>query len=280
MRALRGLYLSAAAVGAALAALPALDEPVAHTVRVPPAPHRRVRRDTLLVSSVLLVAVLSLVVGVLFSSEGGRSFIRRVVPDVPVINPTPQPAPTLPTATSTADDAAAISDLAIAPDPVAASTPPLGDPVTVLRADDYDPLGDDRSENPESVAAVIDHDPSTEWTSQQYATTHFGDLKAGLGIRLQLPPGTAVAAVRLHTPEGGWAASIRVANNPDGKLDSWGPDRAVVAAATGGSDELVLDRPAVGSELLVWFTELPASRVMTVTEIEVIGPAAPSPDGA
>jgi hypothetical protein len=282
MRALRGLYLSAAAVGAALAALPALDEPVARTVRLAPAPHRRVRRDTLLISGVLLVAVLSLVVGVLFSSEGGRSFIRRVVPDVPVLNPTPPPAPTLPTSATTGGDAAAgFDDLAIPPDPVAATaTRRLGDPVPVLRADDYDPLGDDGTENPESVADVIDHDPSTAWSSQEYATTHFGGLKAGLGIRLQLPPGTAVAAVRVHSPEGGWAASIRVANNPVGNPDTWGPDRATIASATGGDDELVLDRPAVGSELLVWFTDLPPSRTMRVTEIEVIGPATPSPDGA
>jgi eukaryotic-like serine/threonine-protein kinase len=282
LRALRGLYLSAAAVGAALAALPPLEEPAARSVRVAPRPHRRVRRDTLLVSGVLLVAVLSVVVGVLFSSEGGRSFIRRVVPDVPVINPTPQPAPTVPASTDAEPGASAAFDADLAQDldrPAAAAVE-LGDLVSDTTAHDFDPRGDDGTENPETIGAVVDGDVSTAWTSQQYANTEFGNLKPGMGLWIEVPPGTEVSAVSVRSTEGGWAASIRVADAPSDALADWGPDRATVGVATGGSDQLVLDRPQTGAAVLVWFTKLPPSRVMTVTEIEVLGTVPSSPDGA
>jgi hypothetical protein len=279
MRALGGLYRSAAAIGAALAALPALEEPATSTVRVAASPHRRVRRDTLLVGGVLLVAVLAVVVGILFQSESGRSFIRRVVPDVPVINPTPQPAPTAP-ASDDVDVAAAFSgDLEprLASDAIP-ETVQLGNPVPVTTAHDYDPYGD-QGENPETIPAVIDDDLATAWRSERYVSTDFGNLKDGVGLWLDVPAGTKVAAVRVRSAEGGWAASVRVANGPVATVDGWGSDRATLANAAGVTDELVLDRPATGNAVLVWFTRLPPSGVMTVAEVEVIGVAS-SPDGA
>jgi hypothetical protein len=276
MRALGGAFPSASSIARALADLPPLEEPVTGPVTVLSRPPR-IHRDTVIVGGVLLVAVLALVVGLLFTSEGGRTFIRAVVPDIPVINPSPRtessPAPTTATAS---EDGASIADEGPA-DVVAA--PRLGSAVTVVGAHDYDPLGDG-AESTGDVPFLVDGDVATSWSSEQYENPDFGNLKSGLGIRLDVPPGTEVAGVRIHSAEGGWAAVVMVADAAAESPDEWGPVRAQVAAAQGGVDELAFDRPGSGSVALVWFTRLPPSGDLVVSEIEVLAPAASSADGA
>jgi hypothetical protein len=277
MRALGGAFPSAAAVARALADLPSLEEPVTGPVTVVSRPPR-IHRETVVVGGVLLVAVLALVVGLLFTSEGGRTFIRAVVPDLPVINPPartePSPAPTSGAASSQDDAVLPFGDVA---DTEAA--PLLGPAVPVSGAHDYDPLGDG-AETAGSVTLLADGDPATSWSSERYENPDFGNLKSGLGIWVDLPPGSELAGVRIHSTEGGWAAVVMVADAPAESPDDWGPVRAQLETAQGGTDELVFDRPVSGSVALVWFTRLPPSGDLTVAEIEVLAPAASSADGA
>jgi len=150
----------------------------------------------------------------------------------------------------------------------AAGLPPAHD--AVLTATDFDPLGD-QSEDPAHVVNVLDGDPATWWSTDQYQD--FAALKPGVGIRIDLAPESAVDAVTVSTRQPGWSASIYTSSDRGGltSLDEWG------AAVAQGSDLGVTHRftidPARGaSSVLVWFTALPTGpqgEQLEVTGIEL-----------
>src|SRR5271168_2745855 len=82
-------------------------------------------------------------------------------------------------------------------------------------AHDYNPFGTG-PENHDLVDNVVDSDPNTAWSTEQY---YEGTLKkaggTGAGLYLDAAPGVAGKAIEIQTPTPGFAAQIYVANHID-----------------------------------------------------------------
>ncbi len=77
----------------------------------------------------------------------------------------------------------------------------------------YNPFGTG-PENRDQVENVVDSDPNTSWSTEQY---YDGTLKksggVGLGLYLDAAPGVAGKAIEVQTPTPGFAAQVYVADN-------------------------------------------------------------------
>ncbi len=80
-------------------------------------------------------------------------------------------------------------------------------------ATDYNPFGTG-PENRDLVQNVIDNDPNTTWSTEQY---YSGTLKkaggTGLGVYLDAAPGVSAKAVEIVTPTPGFAVQVYVADS-------------------------------------------------------------------
>ncbi len=80
-------------------------------------------------------------------------------------------------------------------------------------AHDYNPFGTG-PENRDQVPNVIDSDPNTTWSTEQY---YDGTLKkaggTGVGLYLDAAPGVIGKAIEVQTPTPGFAAQVYVANH-------------------------------------------------------------------
>ncbi len=134
-------------------------------------------------------------------------------------------------------------------------------------ATDYNPFGTG-PENRDLVQNVIDNDPNTTWSTEQY---YSGTLKkaggTGLGVYLDAAPGVSAKAVEIVTPTPGFAVQVYVADNIDLNL-SYGDSTPLTSRGwTGpvGADSHVQSGARVRLHLegrryryyLIWMTTLP-----------------------
>jgi hypothetical protein len=137
------------------------------------------------------------------------------------------------------------------------ATPPPAEVLTALSATAVGPQGASDGDHPQRAAYVIDQDSAMSWVTHWYATAHFGNLKDGTGLLLDM--GKAVTIRQVDLALGGspgvWGADleIRVSDTPG--LD----DTAPVATATdvGGWVSQDLQHPVTGRYVQIWFTKLP-----------------------
>ncbi len=101
----------------------------------------------------------------------------------------------------------------------------------------YNPFGTG-PENRDQVENVVDNDPNTTWSTEQY---YEGTLKkaggVGLGVYLDAAPGVAARAIEIQTPTPGFAVQIYVADHIDLKLPYGSSEPlsdAGLAGASGG----------------------------------------------
>ncbi len=73
-------------------------------------------------------------------------------------------------------------------------------------AHDFDPLGDNHSEHPETASAAIDGDSETTWSTETYTSDQLG--KAGVGIYLETNPAIAANAMNVLSPTPYYAATV------------------------------------------------------------------------
>jgi hypothetical protein len=119
----------------------------------------------------------------------------------------------------------------------------------------FDPQGDG-AEDPGGVGLAVDDDPSTQWTTDTYHDNpHFGGLKDGVGLLLDLGRPKTVAAARLLLSAPGASVQIRAGAHPPQQAS----DLPVVASRTDGPSALTLSlrKPVTARYWLVWFTSLP-----------------------
>jgi eukaryotic-like serine/threonine-protein kinase len=92
----------------------------------------------------------------------------------------------------------------------AAPPPPVAVPIKAVR--DHNPFGDDGEEHPEEARFVLDDDPTTVWSTQNYQS---GQLAPKRGVGLYLDTGVAVAARRLdvRTPTPGFEVEVYGSND-------------------------------------------------------------------
>ncbi len=147
------------------------------------------------------------------------------------------------------------------------SAPPVSGERTISlsqnAAHDYDPLSSDavKAEHPEDTGKVLDGDPSTAWSTENYNGGTFG--KAGVGIYLDVGSRT-VAATNLSyaTSTPGWQATIYAAKDDGAGPPSTVPDPGwvEVGSVTGAARRANVPLRTGGTRYryyLVWLTSLP-----------------------
>jgi putative peptidoglycan lipid II flippase len=83
--------------------------------------------------------------------------------------------------------------------------------LTIAQAWDFDPQGEDKTENPDEVSLAYDGDPATRWRTVQYfGSPKLGNLKRGVGLVLDLGAPQPVRSVQLRLSGAGTAVEFRV----------------------------------------------------------------------
>ena len=125
-------------------------------------------------------------------------------------------------------------------------------PIAILSATGFDPQGDQK-ENNSQAARVYDGDPATTWTTELYATPHFGNLKNGVGLLLDLGQPTSVHKVTIDLANGPLDVTVYAATSPSIQ------GAAVIGTASAASGRIQLKASTVMPEsqfIIVWFTSL------------------------
>ena len=78
------------------------------------------------------------------------------------------------------------------------------------------------SEHDDQAPNVIDGNPATAWTTERYSSRHFGNLKSGVGIAVQLDHAEKLSQVQVVSPSKGYAIQVYVADALQPTLDGWG----------------------------------------------------------
>ena len=130
-------------------------------------------------------------------------------------------------------------------------------PVTITGAASFDPFGSD-GEHDEELPLLIDDDPDTAWTTEEYNGRELGGLKPGVGVVLTLDEAGELATLEVGSPTRGWSASVYVAERPADDLAGWGQPVATEEGIEGDAS-FPLDG-ASGGAVLVWITDLGEGR--------------------
>jgi serine/threonine protein kinase len=119
---------------------------------------------------------------------------------------------------------------------------------------DFDPLGD-KQEDPDQVRNAVDGVPSTAWATSLYRSAHFGGLKPGVGLVLDLGRVVDLHAVTVGFSAPGAHLELQVAEVPPVDVTS------VRTVATANDGALVATlTPAAGTRsryVVLWITQLP-----------------------
>jgi hypothetical protein len=139
----------------------------------------------------------------------------------------------------------------------------------------FDPEGDG-GENEDATGFAVDHDPSTTWTTDLYQhSSHFGGLKSGVGLLIDLGRPLQVRRADLVLSAAGADVELRAGDT----LPTAATDLALAAtAAPAPAHEVFSLAPAVTARYwLIWFTNLPRTRGgyrIGVTDVALLGPTA------
>lgn len=136
------------------------------------------------------------------------------------------------------------------------SPSPTPKPVVVkpVSAVGFDPLGDDKVENPDLAPLAIDGKSSTDWHTTSYNSADLGRLKEGVGLLLDMGKPTEIADVVVSLPEvPGANIQLKVGDAADlGSLKT-----VAKAENASGTVTLTPDKATSGQYVLIWFTRLP-----------------------
>ena len=173
-------------------------------------------------------------------------------------------------------------------DPIAEPTPttlptvvPQPIPLTPSQVRIVDPPQGDRTEL-SGVEYLVDGDPSTGWSTDQYVSPEFGHLKPGMGILIDLGAPTRVDAVRVLTTQGGASVALRYGTSDPGNTSEGDGQIATTYSPLGPElqkfEGTTITFPVPNEEtvqyLLIWITVLPevspGSYQITVNEVEVL----------
>ena len=210
-----------------------LRPPQAGPASQPPAATRRRRRW---IGLLLVLAVLLIAAGII----SALILDRR-------ISAAPEP-------TSSGDQSSATPD--------SAATRPSKRTITGAR--DFDPQGDDKTENPDEVKFAYDGNPSTRWRTVQYfGNPKLGNIKRGVGLVLDLDTPQPVHELRLTLSGTGTTVQFRVPKSDPSQISKppMGSDKLwrTVAAESkaGGSATLTATQDVTTRYVLVYLTSLP-----------------------
>jgi hypothetical protein len=182
-----------------------------------PAPRRRLRSRRLVIPLVLLLVggVLAWLLGVAMGRLPGPS---EKLPSIATQNNRPGPA------------------------------------LTLTSVQSFDPQGDG-AEQESTVPLSHDGDQATAWTTDTYRTSNFGNLKGGLGLRIDFGSPEKVRSVRLAFAQAGQSVELRAADSESAAIDGYPVVAQVVGA--GKDIELTPTQAAAHRYWVVWITQLP-----------------------
>ena len=143
------------------------------------------------------------------------------------------------------------------------SAAPAG-PIGVVAAHSFDPLGDG-NENEARAGNAVDGNQDTDWATQHYTTRDFGQLKSGVGLRLELAATERIGRVRISSPTSGWSVQIYVADGSPATLADWGRPVTSRSDIAGSVDFTGLN--ARGQNVLIWITRLGDDKSVQIKEI-------------
>jgi hypothetical protein len=138
----------------------------------------------------------------------------------------------------------------------------------------FDPEGDGE-EDPDAVGFAVDHDPSTTWTTDRYRTAHFGGLKSGVGLLVDLGRPKTVRVAQLALQGSGADVELRAGDRaPHTAADL---PLATSTSRAGATLTWNLRTPTTARYWLIWFTNLakvPGGYRAGITDLALLGPAA------
>ena len=136
--------------------------------------------------------------------------------------------------------------------------------LTIAGARDFDPQGEDKTENPDEVRLAYDGDPATRWRTVQYfGNPKLGNIKRGVGLVLDLETPQQVRSVQLTLSGTGTAVEFRVpetdpAQTPQPPMGSDKRWRTVAAESKAGQSATLTAKQDVTTRyVLVYLTSLP-----------------------
>ena len=138
----------------------------------------------------------------------------------------------------------------------------------------FDPEGDGQ-ENEDAAGFAVDHDATTTWTTDLYKhNSHFGGLKSGVGLLIDLGQRVTVSRADIVLSAAGSDVELRAGDNPPTQAS----DLKTVATAGPAPAHQVWDlRPTVSARYwLIWFTNLPPAPGgyrIGITDLALLGPA-------
>jgi Helix-turn-helix domain len=136
------------------------------------------------------------------------------------------------------------------------SAPATTSPVTLTpaRAVAFGPGGPAHGDNPQNAALAIDHRPRTAWHTDWYTTSHFGSLKAGTGLLLDMGHRVTISSARIRL---GAMPGADLQLRAGGSATLAGLRPVASAADARGTIRLRPASPAHARYVLIWFTQLP-----------------------
>ncbi|WP_164860693.1 lipid II flippase MurJ [Rhodococcus sp. X156] len=214
------------------------------------APTRRQARSRKLVAALVALAVVALVIVAYLANLAVSAFSGS---DAPL------PSLSLPGVSSSATPSA------VAPPPAPSATPPSSAPVQPTAVSVFSPQG--TADNAGGAARVIDGNPATQWTSDQYLQ-QFPALKQGLGLLVTLPEAGRLTSVAIDSPSAGTVVEIRSATSATPTLAG----TRVLSTATlqAGRTDVALQNAPATQHVLVWITRLGGSGASLSTKISEI----------
>ena len=147
-------------------------------------------------------------------------------------------------------------------------------------ANGYNPFGTG-PENRDQVQNVVDNDPNTTWSTEQY---YDGTLKkqggVGLGLYLDAAPGVVGRAISIQTPTPGFAVDVYVADHVE-VSDPYGSSKSLTergwqgpvgrSAHVRSGERIILMPQARHRYYLMWMTALPpGSQSATIAELTLL----------
>lgn len=154
-------------------------------------------------------------------------------------------------------------------------------PLQIQGVDDFDPYGDDASENPEQTGLTTDGKADTSWITMWYASPDLGGLKPGVGLLVDLGRVRTVSTVELSVGKGVTGVELYAArpdaSSPPTQLDQM--QRVSRETDASGANQQINVEPPGSVEtrwVLIWLTKLPPDDVEghfrgRVSEIAVRG---------
>jgi hypothetical protein len=129
--------------------------------------------------------------------------------------------------------------------------------IAPVGGEDFDPESDDRSENRPEVPLAFDGNRTTAWTTEHYNSPVFGNLKAGVGLWIDLGKAARVSRLTITSTIPGWSFELKAGTPPD-RLSAPLQDSKGRTTFRIGSDGriTVALRTVKARGILVWITEL------------------------